>query len=263
MVKIIDTHTHYAHRMFKNNREEVVEFLPWQGIMAVVEAAIGYDSNLKMLELCEMYSHVYASVGVHPVCVEQLNEEKFEKIKNMLSHPKVIAIGETGLDYARRKDEEFVERQKTWFRRFLELSLEVKMPLVIHSREADEDLIRILSEYELPEHPGIIHCFSGTAGQAKQLMDMGFFLGIGGKFLKHMDENEAFRQVVKDLPLDKIVLETDAPFLKPDALPGKVNTSLNLRYIAEELAKLKAVDVEIICEAALKNTQTLYGTIVR
>lgn len=251
---ISDTHTHYAHRQFDNIRKELLENLSNHGIDTVIEAAIGYDSNEKMLELCDQYSFVYAALGVHPMCVEELDEEKFEKLTQRLSHKKVLAVGETGLDYSKRNDESFILLQKKWFIRFIELALHHKMPLVIHCRDAYADLIEIMMNYDFGENPGIIHCFSGNAEHAKKFIEMGFLLGIGGKFLVHVDKTQELREAIRKVPLESIVLETDSPFLKPDGIPGKRNTSLNLRYIVEELAKLKGVEEKTIYEVSWKNS---------
>ena len=254
-VKMIDTHTHYAHPKFDHIREELLETLPENGIITVIEAAIGYESNYEMLKLCEQYPYIYAAIGVHPMCVESLDEEKFEKIEALLSNEKVLAVGETGLDYSKRDDTDFIEAQKKWFERFIELALKHKMPLVIHCRDAYDDMIEIMSKYEFGNNPGIIHCFSGNAEHAKWFVEKGFFLGIGGKFLKNVDKNQELREIIKELPLESMVLETDAPYLKPDGVEGVCNTSLNLRYIVDELAKLKGVEQKVICDISMENTK--------
>ncbi len=253
-IRLIDTHTHYAHPKFDNIRNELLSALPENGIAAVIEAAIGYESNKKMMELCEQYPYIYAAVGIHPSCIDELDEEKFEELTSLLTHEKVVAIGETGLDYSKRGDDAFVLMQKKWFVRFIELALQYQKPLVIHCRDVYDELIEIMSAYEFGGNPGIIHCFSGSEEQARRLIDMGFLLGIGGKFLKNVDKNQELKEVIRELPIEKIVLETDAPYLKPDGILGKYNTSLNLGYIAEELAKLKGLEVERIYEISWKNT---------
>ena len=254
-VKMIDTHTHYAHPKFDDTREALLETFPEQGIITVIEAAIGYESNFEILKLCEKYPYVYGATGIHPMFVETLDEEKFEKIESLLSHEKVLAVGETGLDYSKRNDTAFIEVQKKWLKRFIELALKHKLPLVIHCRDAYDDMIEIMSKYEFGNNPGIIHCFSGNAEHAKWFVDKGFFLGIGGKFLKNVDKNQELREIIKELPLESMVLETDAPYLKPDGVEGVCNTSLNLRYIVEELAKLKGVEQKVICDITLENAK--------
>ena len=259
-VRIIDTHTHYTHRYFdgdekknKKSRNEILRHLTEYDIYAVIEAAIGFESNQRMLKLCKEHSNVYAAVGVHPNCVETFTEAQFEAVRGMLQENKVLAIGETGLDYAGKKDSGNFEIQKKWFRRFIKLALETKMPLVIHCREAEDDLVGILSEYKerFGEYSGIVHCFSGEEEHAKKLIEMGFFLGIGGKF-----QNNS--KTVKEIPLDAIVLETDCPYLLPTGLTEKPNTSFNIPYIVKQLAELKEVDEQEILEAAVKNTIKLY-----
>lgn len=252
-IKIIDSHTHYAHPKFDKTRSEILDNLPKHGIVTVIETAIGYESNKKILELCEQYPYIYAAIGVHPSCVDDLTEEKFEKLKLLLNHKKVVAIGETGLDYSQNDNVQSIALQKKWLVRFIELALEYQMPLVLHCRDAYDELLEIMSGYNFGENPGIIHCFSGDSRQARRFTDRGFLLGVGGKILKNKDNNQELKAVLKEVPIDKIVLETDAPYLKPDGVPGKYNTSLNLRFIAEELAKLKNVKPEEIYSASWDN----------
>ena len=166
---------------------------------------------------------------------------------------KILAIGETGLDYSKCVGEETKETQKKWFQKFVELSLHQVLPLVIHCRDAYHDLIKILSEYYFPWKPGVVHCFSGSVEEGKKLVDMGFYLGIGGKIVREED----LRSVIKEIPLEAIVLETDAPYLSP--IPGeKVNTSNNLGCIIEELAKLKGITKGEVMWTTLENTYNLY-----
>ena len=256
-MKIIDTHTHYAHKTFNGKQNKILnDLLSCGEFAAVIEAAIGFDSNEKMLKLCREHANVYAAVGVHPNCLESFTEEQFEKVKEMIQKDKVLAIGETGLDYYRKTSSKSMELQKTWFRRFIELSLETKKPLVIHSRKLDDDLVEILSEYKdrFEKYPGIVHCFSGEKEHAEKLIEMGFFLGVGGKF----SDDLKITETLKDIPLDAIVLETDCPFLLPKGLTDSPNTSLNLPYIVKQLAEIKGVEEQEILEAALKNTVKVY-----
>ena len=258
---VIDTHTHYAHRWFDASRDDLMKEIYSKGIIRVVEAGISFSANQKIIELTERYDFLYAALGVHPKYVSDLDEEKFNQLRYMMDGNKILAVGETGLDYSCcKEDEEQRELQKKWFQEFLNLSLEKNMPIVIHCRDVERcydayhDLIEILSESRLLEKPGIIHSFSGDEVQAKKLMEMGFYLGVGGKFIR---DGETMKSVVKTIPLDKIVLETDCPFLSP--VPGeKKNTSLNLFRIMDELAKLKEVSREDIAAKTLENTYQLY-----
>lgn len=257
-MKIIDSHTHYAHPRFDFGRETVLSELEKEGIVAVIEAAIGFESNSKMRKLAEKYPFVYVAVGCHPNRVEEMNDSRFIVINELLKRPKVIAIGETGLDYSGDKTAEQIEKQRKCFRRFINLSMKSGKPLIIHCREAYEDLIWILSEYNFMSLPGVVHCFSGDYEQAMTLIDMGFYLGVGGKFTRK--EEKDLSDALRKIPLSSILLETDAPYLLPEGIgmSGKRNTSLSLPYIVEELAKLRGEEPEIIYEAAFENTIKLY-----
>ncbi len=205
---MVDTHSHYTHKRFDCGRKEILESLVNENIITVIEAAIGYESNEKMKNLCQQYPFAYMAVGCHPNCVAEMDEQKFNAISEMLLEDKVVAIGETGLDYAHEKSSEQKELQKYWFERFIDLSIRNHKPLVIHCREAYEELIDILKKYKLNEMPGVIHCFSGNEEQAAALIQMGFYLGIGGKFTM-LDEESELVQAIKEVPIERMVLETD------------------------------------------------------
>lgn len=258
--KVIDTHTHYAHQRFDYKRDEVLESLESAGVCAVIEGAIDFESNRKMYELCQRYRYVYMAIGCHPNCIKELDAKKFEEIKEYATLPKVIAIGETGLDYSGYKIPEQVILQKEWFGEFIKLATYSEKPLVIHCREAYDDLIKILVKHNLSKRAGIIHCFSGTLEQAEKLIDMGFYLGIGGLFTK--PDNWELKQAIKKISLSNIVLETDAPYLLPVGASGKRNTSLNLKCVVKELADLHCVSKSVIYGKALENTLDLFPELV-
>lgn len=253
-LRVIDTHTHYALSCFDKTREELLLQLYSEGVIRIVEAGIAFSTNHKIVELCEQQDFVYGALGIHPKHVPELDEVKFREIEKLLDkNEKILAIGETGLDYSKCIDEEVKTIQKKWFQKFIELSIHQGLPLVIHCRDAYSDLIKMLSRYYFPWKPGIIHCFSGTVEEAKKLIDMGFYLGIGGKFIREVD----LENIVKEIPLEAIVLETDAPYLSP--IPGeKLNTSKNLVFIIEELAKIKGVTNGEVIWTTLENTYNLY-----
>lgn len=254
---IVDTHTHYAHKRFDSGRDEIISRLPGAGIFAVIEAAIDYESNFKMKALCEKYPHVYMAAGCHPNCVEEMEDSKFRQIAELLNYDKNLAIGETGLDYDKGKTEEQIAAQKDWFRRFIELAIETQKPMVIHSRLANDELIEILKEYSLIKQPGVIHCFSGNVRQAKDLINMGFYLGVNGMFTK-MDADADLCIALKQIPLERILLETDAPYLAPAGAEGKRNTSMNLSLIVEQLSELRGESSEYIRKVVLENTRKMY-----
>ena len=257
---MIDTHTHYAHKRFDCGRREILESLADENVIAVIEAAIDYESNEKMKKLCGEYSHVFMAAGCHPNYVEEMDDNKYEKIIDLVRYDKVIAIGETGLDYARDKTDEQIQKQKAWLRKFLELAIRTKKPLVIHCREAYNELIEILCGYKFFGCPGVIHCFSGDVQQAMKLIDMGFYIGVNGMFTKLKVDSDVCI-ALRTVSLERILLETDSPYLIPAGVEGKRNTSENLYYIVDRLAELRGETPDYIRKITLENTKKLFPTI--
>lgn len=257
---MIDTHTHYVHKRFDSGRDMIIKGLKECGIIAAVEGAIDFDSNQRMKYLSETFPQIYMTTGCHPNCIEEMNAEKYKEIVDFLEYDKVVGIGETGLDYARNKTREQIHSQQEWFERFIKLSISVGKPLVVHCRDAYDDLINILQKYTLLERPGVIHSFNGDAEQARTVIELGFFLGVNGMFTK-MNEESPLRSVLRTVPLESIVLETDSPYLLPAHIEGKRNTSYNLHHIVEKLAELRGESAEYIKAVVLDNTRVLYPTI--
>lgn len=258
---LIDTHTHYSHKRFDAIRDEILPDLKNANIMAVLEGAIDFESNQAMRLLCEKYPNVYMATGCHPNYVEAMDEDKFNQIIEIMNYDKVIAIGETGLDYARGATLELIQKQKYWFEKFIDLAISVNKPLVIHCREAYEDVCDILGKYEFSEGDGVIHCFSGYKEQAQRFIEMGFYLGVNGMFTK-LSRDSMVCEAIKDIPLERILLETDAPYLLPKGATGKINTSLNLSFVVEALASLRNEEPEQIREVILQNTRKMYPQMV-
>ncbi|MBR6666347.1 MAG: TatD family hydrolase [Lachnospiraceae bacterium] len=259
-VSFVDTHTHYAHKRFDSGRDEIVNSLVDVDVLAVIEAAIDFESNLKMKFICEKYSHVYMAVGCHPNCVGEMDDYKYQKIVELMGYSKVIAIGETGLDYAKNKSEQHIQIQKKWFERFVLLAINTNKPLIIHARESYDELIKILQGYELSECPGVIHCFSGNEKQAIELIEMGFYIGVNGMFT-NMDMDSDVCQALKIIPLERVLLETDSPYLLPKGAKGKRNTSANLKFIVDKLAELRGESSENISRVVLENTKRVFTKI--
>ena len=257
---LVDTHTHYSHNRFDSGRDEIIRGLINNNVIAVIEGAIDFTSNQKMKLLCEKYAHVFMAVGCHPNCVEEMDDEKYQKIIGMSDYSKVIAIGETGLDYARNKSEAQISLQEKWFRKFVALATEKQKPLIIHCRDAYEEVIDILNGYKLRECPGVIHCFNGNPEQAEKLINMGFYIGVNGMFTK-MNADAELCVALKGIPLERIVLETDSPYLIPEGVEGKRNTSKNLNVIVDRFAALRGESPEHIRDVVLKNTKILYPVV--
>lgn len=255
---MIDTHTHYYLKQFDGDRFTLLQQLRKNNINRVIEAAIGIESNFTVRKYFADEDMVYYGAGIHPLRVAYADriyglQSCHTILRELLRTPKTVAIGETGLDFHRNvvcDDDKIL--QMTYFRMQLELALEYDMPLILHIRDCHEDALDILESYEKP-FKGVCHCFIGSADIAKRYTDLGFYLGIGGSCTYSQNKGR-FENFIRDLPIlpmDKIVLETDAPYLLPAGCKGKRNTSLYLPAVASTLAQaqnITAEDVEAITE---------------
>lgn len=270
----IDSHTHFAHRRFDKIRDTLLPKLYDEGLEMAVEAAISVRSNFDMQKSLEPYPWIYYAVGLHPNFVaagEEEDEAQMESIRLALNHEKVVAIGETGLDFHRltwetpeEKEQSLhlIERQKQWFRKLIELAREKHLPLIIHSRDAHKETLEILKEYDWQENAGVIHCFHAeeALSVAGEYMDLGFYLGIGGMVSYDTESAVATRAALQELPMEKLLLETDCPFLLPAGCEETPNHSGNIPLIAELVAEKKEMSVESVLKIAMDNTRRLFGT---
>lgn len=252
---IFETHAHYEENAFDIDRDELLELLPQKGIQYVVDICSEVDSVDKVLALADQYPYIYAAVGIHPSSTGDLNEERFEWLREKAKHPKNLAIGEIGLDYY--WDTPDREIQKHWFARQMDLARELKLPMVIHSRDAANDTYQMMKEAKAEEIGAIIHCFGYGVEQARQYLNMGFYLGIGGVLT--FTNGKKLKEVVEFAPLEQLVLETDAPYLAPVPFRGKRNSSLYLPYVVEEIARIKKVDYDEVLRVTMKNARKFYG----
>ena len=253
---IFETHAHYDDERFDGDREKLLEGMQDAGIGRIVNIGASLASTEDSVRLAECYPFVYAAVGVHPSDADQLNEVSFQWLASQTSHPKVVAVGEIGLDYYWVKEPEARKNQQYWFRRQLNLARETKLPVVIHSREAAKDTLDIAVDEKIRDIGGVIHCFSYSVEMAREYLNMGFYLGIGGVLT--YKNARVLKEVVDYAPLDRLVLETDSPYLTPVPNRGKRNSSLNLPYVVEELAKIKGVTPEEVMETTWNNAMKLY-----
>lgn len=250
---IFDTHAHYDDEQFDEDRDQLLSSMAEAGVSTIVEIGASMESSRNAIRLAEQYPFVYAAVGVHPDNVGELDEETFEELEAMCRHNKVVAVGEIGLDY--HWDTEPREVQKKWFVRQLELARKMKLPVNIHSRDAAEDTLEIMKEYG-EGLGGIIHCFSYSKEMAKEYVKMGFFIGVGG--VVTFKNGRKLKEIVTELPLEKIVLETDCPYLAPEPNRGKRNDSRNIHYVAEQVAALKNLDKETVVKQTENNAKLIY-----
>jgi len=251
---MIDSHAHYDDEAFDSDREELLASVFESGIRKVINVGASMESCRKTLALSEAYESVYAALGVHPSDTAQLTEADMEWLKEKSALKKVVAIGEIGLDYY--WDEPDREIQKKWFRRQLDLAKEVKLPVVIHSREAAADTIGILKEYD-GDLTGVIHCYSYTKESAREFLEMGYSFGIGGVLT--FKNAKKLKEAVSYIPMDRIMLETDCPYLAPEPSRGKRNSSLYIPYVVQVMAQLKGISEEEVIRITSENTERLFG----
>lgn len=254
MSYIFDTHAHYDDEAFDEDREELLMSFAENNIKKVVNIGASLSTCKKTIVLLQEYDFMYGALGVHPNEVSELTEADMEWLSAQCDLDKCVAVGEIGLDYY--YDEPEREIQKKWFVRQLELAKEKKLPVVIHSRDAAKDTIDIMKEIHAEEIGGVVHCFSYTKETAKIFLDMGFYIGIGG--VVTFKNSLKLKEAVEHIPLDRIVLETDCPYLAPVPFRGKRNSSLNLPYVVETLAQLKGVSTEEIMDITWNNAHKLY-----
>lgn len=251
---IFETHAHYDDEQFDSDREELLAGMQEAGIGTIVNVGATLHGCESTIRLAEQYPFIYAAVGVHPDEAGTLDEEKFSWLEEKLSHDKVVAVGEVGLDYY--WDHESHEVQKKWFIRQLEAARKAGLPVIIHSREAAADTLEIMKEYG-QGMKGIIHCYSYSTEHAREYVKMGYLLGIGG--VVTFKNAKKLKEVVAEIPLQSLVLETDCPYLAPVPNRGKRNSSLNLPFIAEEIAAIKQISREEVISQTRENARKLFG----
>lgn len=250
---IFETHAHFDDEAYEKDRDTLLKSLNFHGVEGLVNVGASMASSKQSMELAKKYPFVYAAVGVHPENVEELSEESLKELEEMAKREKVVAIGEIGLDYY--YDEVPKDIQKKWFLRQLELAAELKKPVIIHSRDAAQDTMEIMKEYQ-GKLTGIIHCFSYSKECAEFFMKCGYYLGIGG--VVTFSNAKKLKEVVKEAPLERLVLETDCPYLTPTPYRGKRNSSHYLPYVAEEIAKIKEIPVEEVIRVTNQNARKVY-----
>ncbi len=254
---IFDTHAHYDDEAFDEDRDELLVSLLDNGIEAVTNVGASIKTSRNTLELAEKYPFIYGAIGVHPNETGELKEDDIIWLKNQSAHKKVVAIGEIGLDYY--WDEPDHETQKKWFIRQMYLAKQVKLPVIIHSRDAAKDTLDIMKAENAGDIGGVIHCFSYTKEMAREYLNMGYYLGVGGVLT--FKNAKKLREVVEYMPVEQLVLETDCPYLAPVPNRGKRNSSLNLPFVVREISTIKGIPEEKIIEITSQNAKRLYKLI--
>ena len=251
---IFDSHAHYDSGQFDEDREELLHSMQENGIGTIINVGADWDSVTEVVELAGKYPFVYAAVGLHPDEVGDLDEERFAFVKEQCQQKKVVAVGEIGLDYY--WDNASHEVQKHWFIRQLELARELDLPVIIHSREAAADTLEIMKEHAQGLR-GVLHCFSYSKELAEEYIKMGFSIGIGG--VVTFKNGKKLKEVVEAIPLEKILLETDCPYLAPEPYRGKRNSSLYIPNIAQAVADIKGITYEEVVAQTEQNGKELFS----
>lgn len=249
---IFESHAHYEDKQFDEDRELLLESFRNSQIGYVINVSSSIDTIKKTLELTEKYPFIYGAVGVHPEEAAELTGENFKWVQEMTGRDKVVAVGEIGLDYYWDEPERPI--QKKWFEAQMEYARTINLPMIIHSRDAAKDTYDMIKACHGGDSGGVIHCFSYGTDMAREFMNLGFYLGIGGAVT--FPKGKKLKEVVEYMPLDRILLETDCPYMAPVPNRGKRNSSLNLVYVAEEIAKIKGIpydEVVAVTECNAKN----------
>jgi len=249
-----DTHAHYDDAQFDADREALLAGLPACGVELIVNPGCTVESSRAALALAERFPHVYAAVGLHPEECHGAGEAELAAVRALCAHPKAVAIGEIGLDYHWDTNPP-KEQQTVIFRRQLELALELDKPVIIHDRDAHGDCLAIVSDY--PGLRGVFHCYSGSPEMARILLERGWYLGFDGP-ITYKNAKKAL-EVLRITPMDRILLETDSPYLPPVPHRGERNDSRLLSFIAQTAAEVKGVSPETMAAAALENGMRLFG----
>jgi len=254
-INVIDTHCHLDMISSMADVETTVSRAVAAGVAPIITVGIDLESSRKAIQLAAQYDSVYATVGIHPHNVQKLDEKTYAELKKLCSCPKVVAYGEIGLDYVKQYAQKNVQREH--YRRQVDLAHNMQLPLVIHDREAHEDILHILHEKKPFAAGGVMHCFSGDWHFAKKVLDLGFFISIPG--VVTFSKAEVMQEVALKVPLERLILETDAPFLTPEPLRGKKNFPEYVLYTAQKIADLRGLPLEKLARITTENGLKLFN----
>ncbi|MGN8648217.1 TatD family hydrolase [Gracilibacillus sp. HCP3S3_G5_1] len=252
---LFDTHVHLNVSQFDEDREEVLQRAKEAGVENMVIVGFDHETIPKAIEMAEQYEHIYAAVGWHPVDAIDMTEKELEWLEELSAHPKVVALGEMGLDY--HWDKSPKEIQKEVFRKQIQLAKKVNLPIIIHNREATEDIIQILQEEKAEEVGGIMHCYNDSIDYVDACLQMNFYISLGGPVT--FKNATLPKEVAKYVPADRLLIETDCPFLAPHPNRGKRNEPAYVKLVAEKIAELREISYEEISKQTTENARKFFG----
>lgn len=250
-----DTHAHLDDEQYSEDQETVIKRAYEAGVQLMVNVGYNVTSAQNTLELTQKFDFIYGAVGLHPHEAQDLNEKSLQILRQMAQRPRIVAIGEIGLDYY--YDHSPRDTQHKVFREMIKLAREVGLPIIIHDRDAHEDTLRIVKEENAGEIGGVFHCYSGSWPLAQEILELGFYLALGGA-LTFKNARKAV-EVVREIPLEKLLIETDCPYLTPVPYRGKRNEPAYVIQVAEAIAAIKGLSVEKVARATLANGKRLFG----
>ena len=253
---IFDTHCHLNDEALLNKIEEVMAAAEHVGVSRYLVVGWNKESSLKAVELANKYKEIYAAIGFHPTDIDGVSDDDFNLVMSNISNPKVVCIGEIGLDYHWVKDPVQREKQKQWFIKQIDYANKVKKPISIHNRKAFEDCLNILKEHK-PLYGGVMHCYSGSVELLKDVLDLGLYIGLDGPLT--FTNAKTPKEVCENVPLDRLVVETDSPYLSPHPLRGTVNEPKNIALVIDEVARLKGLSKKHILEVLYQNSNRLFN----
>jgi TatD DNase family protein len=255
MTMLFDTHAHLNADDFKDDLALVLERASSAGVSNMVVVGFDRPTIQRAMELIDMYDHIYGCIGWHPVDAIDCTEQDLLWIEKLCRHPKIVAIGEIGLDY--HWDKSSKEIQQILFRKQIRMAKKLGLPIVIHTRDAMEDTLTILKEEHAEEIGGVMHCFSGSVETAKECLKMNFYISLGGPVT--FKNARRPKEVAKEIPLEKLLIETDCPYLTPHPYRGKRNEPAYVKLVAEQIAELREISFEELAEATTRNAKILFG----
>ena len=254
---IFETHAHYDDDKFTEDRDELILTVHESGVHPIINVGASIHSTQTTLELAKHYPFIYAAVGVHPSDVADLNEDTFAWLKEQTTYAKTVAVGEIGLDYYWDKEADVQEKQRYWFGRQLQLAREADLPVIIHSRDAAADTLQVMRDNHAESIPGVIHCYSYSPELAQEFVRMGYYIGVGG--VVTFKNAKKLVETVQTIPMERILLETDSPYMAPEPHRGTRNDSRNIPYVIAKIAELKGITPQAVERITEENAYRLFA----